>query len=309
MGVLTVGLLGFALLIPIGRLSIVEAGKSDRAGACGRAGLREVKVRRMLDYSYWFPVPTLVRDPKNPTNTNYLPPLCIDPLGAAKGMSDLVGGVVPRCTLIEKNLAVAERIFLWQDDKIFDLPSDPALRPARQFLHPSGGNSSPTMDANRFNADGTPATPASDANYSWLLTVVPSAAEATLPLGQKTRFCVSVAVCFQRNYLLGGEQQRIVTPGAGTDSVLLDSPVENLKANQWIMLCATNGADPPTVWGLQWYRVVSASVNPDGTQWLTLAGPELDVANFPNPRAVIIDSVIGVYSTTIDVERDPVWMK
>ena len=48
-GVLSIGLLGLAALLPIGRYTIAEATKADRAGHCGRAALRNVVVRRMLD--------------------------------------------------------------------------------------------------------------------------------------------------------------------------------------------------------------------------------------------------------------------
>ena len=55
MGILTLGVLGVAMLIPIGKFAMTEVEKSDRTGMCGRAGLRDVKVRRMLDTSNWLP--------------------------------------------------------------------------------------------------------------------------------------------------------------------------------------------------------------------------------------------------------------
>ena len=51
--VLSMGLIGMAALLPLGRFAINETGKADRAGACGRAALREIKVRHMLDPTYW----------------------------------------------------------------------------------------------------------------------------------------------------------------------------------------------------------------------------------------------------------------
>ena len=41
MAVLTLGMLGVAMLIPIGKFAMTETEKSDRTGMCGRAGLRE----------------------------------------------------------------------------------------------------------------------------------------------------------------------------------------------------------------------------------------------------------------------------
>ena len=47
--VLSIGLLAVAAIIPVGRLAIVEAAKSDRAAACGQAVINDVKVRRMIN--------------------------------------------------------------------------------------------------------------------------------------------------------------------------------------------------------------------------------------------------------------------
>ena len=46
---LSVGLLSLAALIPAGQVTMLEAIKADRSAACGRAGLCEVKIRRMLE--------------------------------------------------------------------------------------------------------------------------------------------------------------------------------------------------------------------------------------------------------------------
>lgn len=51
--VILVGLLGVVALIPIGHHSMLQATKADRAAACGRAALREIRVRRMLDSTRW----------------------------------------------------------------------------------------------------------------------------------------------------------------------------------------------------------------------------------------------------------------
>lgn len=71
--VLSVGLLGIAALIPLGRFTIVEASKADRSGACGRAAIRDVKVRRLLDRTAWVDYAF-----------NYILP-CYDSTGTVKG--------------------------------------------------------------------------------------------------------------------------------------------------------------------------------------------------------------------------------
>ena len=53
MGVLSIGLLGVAAVIPLGHHNMMEATKADRAAACGQAGLHEVKIRRWLNPAAW----------------------------------------------------------------------------------------------------------------------------------------------------------------------------------------------------------------------------------------------------------------
>lgn len=47
--VLTFGLMSIAMVIPAGRALMVDASKSDRATACGRAGLNEIRIRGWYD--------------------------------------------------------------------------------------------------------------------------------------------------------------------------------------------------------------------------------------------------------------------
>ena len=51
--ILTFGLLSVAMVIPAGRALMVEASKSDRGSACGRAALNDVQVRQWYDSSQW----------------------------------------------------------------------------------------------------------------------------------------------------------------------------------------------------------------------------------------------------------------
>lgn len=48
-GVVSVGLLGVAALIPLGSLAVNETAKADRSAALGRSAQHEVRVRRMLE--------------------------------------------------------------------------------------------------------------------------------------------------------------------------------------------------------------------------------------------------------------------
>ncbi len=51
--VLTVGLMGIAMVIPAGRALMIEAAKSDRGAACGRAALNDVQIRQWYNSSAW----------------------------------------------------------------------------------------------------------------------------------------------------------------------------------------------------------------------------------------------------------------
>lgn len=58
MFVLTIGLLGMATLLPVGRFEVAEAQKLDRASTLGRAAFRDLQVRGFLRPEMWLnPVP------------------------------------------------------------------------------------------------------------------------------------------------------------------------------------------------------------------------------------------------------------
>jgi type II secretory pathway pseudopilin PulG len=52
-GILMVGLLGVAAMIPAGRLEMAQAGQADRSSACARAAIREIKIRGILNPNAW----------------------------------------------------------------------------------------------------------------------------------------------------------------------------------------------------------------------------------------------------------------
>ena len=52
-GVLSIGLLGVAAVIPVARHEMVEAAKADRSAACGQAALGDIKVRGTINPAHW----------------------------------------------------------------------------------------------------------------------------------------------------------------------------------------------------------------------------------------------------------------
>ncbi len=285
--VLSVGLLGLAALIPVGSYALMETGKADRAGACGRAALREVEVRRLLDPQFW----SVPNASLNGTA------VALDPIGVNAGMGNSLG-LVPRLTFTWITPQLIQDVFYWKDDLQVHVEKDPNLRPHLAYYQADGS----------MGPAPTP-YPVSDGHYSWLLTVTPATGDVPLPLAQRSSYRVSVAVCYRRELSPQGEQVvqvgQFLSQGLGGGSVRLADAVD-VKENQWIMLC---GQRPSPTGGARtvchWYRVVMTSEAPRSL--LTLAGPDWD-PNYP-ATAVIINSVIGVYSTVVELDNDPRWMR
>ena len=294
-GVLTVGLFGIAMLIPLGKLALMETEKSDRTGACGRAALRDVDVRRMLDYRYW-------RDSTGAVvPADAIPTIiAIDPLGydSIAGGGNLpnalgeAGGAIERCTL---NLALPESVFRWSDDLIFTLPED--------MTTPVPGDRPVAMG----NSQG---------NFSWFLMVAPSPANAlatpSVPVSQRRSYTVSVAVCHKRILAADGERviQNVtcdsdISYGGVSVTVPGDavSDTPPLKNNEWVLLYSTG-----TNVQCSWYRVVYNGYIPDsldpgdptkGKTYITLVGP--DWYGGTDAEIVIVGGVTGVYTTTVQL--------
>jgi hypothetical protein len=342
-GVISIGLLGLASLLPVGLVSIFEATKSDRAGNCGRAAMREIVVRRMLDYHYWYdPNGGFVWTANYKGGSNYskswydangnptlnMPPsFILDPLGVASGGTSNLGSypiplVAPRITLASPTSgqpytpALADTIFRATDDIIATAPENmtPAQPPGRPVPMP-----------------GTlPNTIASQGNYSWFASVTPS---RTNP----SRFEVSVVVCYRRAVNPMAEQAVPVkqfydtiikgafvqgTNGVGGSfvamcggDVQLQTPVTwatgiNIRENDWVALCNKNGT-------CRWYQVVAVGDDPTALNVLTLSGPDWPYAtsngNSTGPISTgdmliaLGQDVIGVYTTTVDVDTDATW--
>jgi type II secretory pathway pseudopilin PulG len=327
-GVLSIGLLGLAALLPIGRYTISEATKADRAGNCGRAALRDIIIRRMLDYHNWYDLAQkkYVRDPtyngnkpwydQNGSPTQYLPAsFVIDPRGLTSnystGMNPKFGNPatsVPRISLdyIGTSTALADSVFMATDDLNVPMPEDLNLKPRLPIGRPQNLDST----GKAFPLDFAGA-------YSWFLTVVPTP-------NNPTRFTVSVVVCFQRNLALTGERavpvstffDQTAIPGNPAPVALAGGSLQlqreindiasdvtsntvagiAIKENDWVALCNTSGL-------CRWYRVAQTG---DDTKYLTLIGPDWTVAA-NNWLVALGQSVLGVYTTTIDLDTDPTW--
>jgi hypothetical protein len=271
-GILSIGLCGVAALITAGKLVMVEANKSDRTGACGRAALHEVKVRGWLNWQYWAAdnrPNAFVIDPLGVTATPSLTTL--GPMNRVNIYTQVPGGTL--LTAVQ-----ARDLFRWHDDLVFEYPTTPSVRP--------------TIPTFGLTSEDT---------FSWFLTVVPQVVQG-VPTGTYT---VSVVVCYKRVLAATSESTTTIAAstydgsgnllnangfpgfGIGGGSVVLDNPINGVKNDQWVMLAGGGKAN--------WYRVVSAGPSP--TTNLTLMGPDWD----PHIAAalVVIDGVTGVYTATV----------
>ncbi|MCE5267714.1 MAG: hypothetical protein LLG00_07500 [Planctomycetaceae bacterium] len=226
--ILSIGILGVAALIPIGKLALIETNKSDRTGACGRASLREIKTRRMTDTSTMGdPVTTPPAGPVSTPSTraglggvtlNVLEgPFAVDPLGVSSSYNltmNLGGptpygplfplprlsfaGILPLATADtaaqrQQKRTLTEQVFRWQDDLTFDRVSGSSARP-RGFVQDSTGRVGPYPSLPSEPVLTAPLTPISttDGLFSWFFTVMPD-------LQRPRTYYVSVVVCYRRN--------------------------------------------------------------------------------------------------------------
>lgn len=165
--VLTVGLLGVAALLPIGKYEMEQAGRSDRAAVLGQAAFRDLQVRGLLSPLRWSQIGGgLVLEPANGGRTlgtgfnpPLLPPLVLDPLAVTYPGNAVVPGWFPtsplpgdatnlpmyRLTLPEFSVPAglpaalrdmrhmaARRLFASPDELVVDVPSMAELRPRLQ---------------------------------------------------------------------------------------------------------------------------------------------------------------------------------
>jgi hypothetical protein len=297
-------------LIPLGKLSLVETEKSDRTGACGRAGLREVKVRRML-------APYITLNPpdhrwynSNGTDASGRAannaPVVIDPLGVTNGLTASLG-TIPRLTLkvapivltpetgaVTTKRDLADSIFRWRDDLLYVLPED-----VKNGTPLNGERPAPITNGVGVQQN--------DGVFSWFLTVAPQVVQGVAT----GTYNVSIVVCYRRELTTAEQTGTATDPSGGAPAIVygggslkLTNPSAgttfNVRADDWIMLCNTTGSQAI------WYRVVNAG--PGGSeQMLSVVGP--DWPSGVATTAVIIERVTGVYCSTIQLDNDSIWSR
>ncbi len=358
-GVLTVGILSLAALLPVGQVTIFEAIKADRAGTCGRAAMRDIIVHRMLDYHNWCDSKGVLANQatflggsnysKAWFNANWDPtaniPLSfiIDPLGVTSGSLNSTLGynlsvsgsqvssltTIPRITLAAVNSSgqavpysptTAASVFRSADDLAMPLPEkmSPPQTPGRPL---------PNWDT------VTPNMLQSQGDYTWFLTVSPDASRVTSSFSPGStsilnpkRFTVSIVVCYRRVFNAAAEQavavsfywDSIVVESAynlaqGGGTIVLKNAIGgangiNVRENDWVALTSSSTQSPN--YGLcRWYRVAAIG---DDTSQLTLSGPDWlwlynGTSDVGDMVVALGTDVVGVYTTTVDLDTDTTW--
>ena len=114
---------------------------------------------------------------------------------------------------IHMKQALADQVFRWQDDLIFDLPKDTSLRP-RGYVRDTNGLEAPyPLLPGETTTLTAPLTPInrSMGNFSWFFTVAPQPGTANV-------YTVSVVVCYKRILTQTGgvpDGERFIPPVAG----------------------------------------------------------------------------------------------
>ncbi len=203
--VLTTGLLGIAMVIPAGNALMVEAAKSDRSGACGRAALNELQVRGWLkpgEAVGWVTKDTggtgyqsALSIVSNTSCIRFGQSFAIDPLFLSAPANDgnpmvrpfpyrnATTVAMPRITIYDNTAGVlpfpvADRILSWGDELIFNFDSRSDSDRPRLSARWSNGEAAyfPNLPADDDTVDPSaaiPLTATSKPNVSWLATVTP----------------------------------------------------------------------------------------------------------------------------------------
>jgi prepilin-type N-terminal cleavage/methylation domain-containing protein len=322
MAILTIGVLGVASLLPFGKVALSKTEIADRTGVLGRAALRDVKARKLLDPNLWGSTSGTAVVAAAGSSSMFF----IDPLGclnvAAPNNTSLAG--LPRISLQTypgsgtllghgtTTVPSVESIFVCQDDVAYTLSKD-----WKNGTPPNGTRPIPVVNSTTGNQ-------LAEGKFSWFLTVSPSPLElaqyisssASVTCLPKT-YSVAVVVCNKRTFTTTTKTQdppgEMVYSGGTCDSAIgyggvgVSFPGQVLaKKDQWVLL--VTGAQKT------WYRIVGIGTITDASNntytHMTLVGPDWYGGGTDGTAALlVIPGVTGVYMTTVKLDEDGTWSK
>jgi Tfp pilus assembly protein PilV len=266
LGVLAVGLVGVATMLPLALHQSREGVMEDRKAAAGRRAFREFQVRGMANPENWVGDLGIIPDQRG-THHVERAAYCLDPLGVAAATvdrslaasvayfpADAAAASVPvmarislsaqpgrgtlaafrngNLTPVPMSLWQAEEVFTQQDDLIFTAPEEDVLPPAQDWL--ANGD----VVVKRM----------SEGRYSWFATLLPDAAAANDPL--QDLYHLSIVVTAERRPVVDiPAELRYVAEGASSSDpgqiapVTVDFGGAELDRSDGILGVAYGGGD------------------------------------------------------------------
>ncbi|MEX0978199.1 MAG: hypothetical protein WDZ48_05080 [Pirellulales bacterium] len=327
-GVLAVGLLSVAALIPAGRHEIAQGARLDYAAMIGRAAFRDLQIRAFLNpgnaagTTSWQTVGSPPNDkvwqPAGPTGDAGQPfvingvkslqvAFAIDPLGLfaiqAAGGTDTkfpynsTGLYLTRVAPFDVTASGAREFM----DTVFRSSVD---------LTTSENSANRDLPPQQFWFKDTAAIPnplrrASAGNYSWLATIVSDPTTSAL----NSKVTVSVAVFHKRDLSASDLGESVVNVsmnpsaggGIGGGEATLLNLSKPVRPGQWIML-AGRRTGPPILDYFRWYRVVAAGALTGPSQQVTLSGTDWPGSLAATTQAFIFDNIVAVYEKNLSLE-------
>lgn len=342
-GIVTVGLLGVMIIVPLAGLRTAQGTIADGADRLGRNAIRAFDVYQMRRLDSWAQLDTSTT-PFRYIAFNGSEPFCIDPLYMGQMAIDrptdggilrfpyLGAGATPvpndvpfmrrisLCTFPGATLpspvpgaalsrimsvAQARQFFLAEDDLVFGLPKDRTAPPQQKF---SFDDSASPVTTERLKREW-------EGKFSWLATLVPK------PGSSSDTYLLSIVVFHRRDHFVV-DAERPVTVSSfnsngynGGDVVLHAGPNNEddlkMKEGEWLMLAGTNAALQTH---FRWYRIQTADAGPVAAggggfdRDLTLFGQDWPQSPLLTVhKAVWIPGVVAVYEKTIRLETSSLW--
>ncbi len=307
--IISIGMLGAAMLVVVGNQYAAEANLKDRAATCGTGAFHQIVARGIYRPGSWL---NAVAGTPNPGPYQ---PVVIDPLlihfrqlqGTAPPGAFRMAINVPRRTWTGVNItgspaqsyALAREVFTWQDDLVFEPPpGDANGRPLPLTYRPGSG----TLDA-------------SEGQFSWMAIIQRAWPEirSSLPVAQQRLWRITVVVFARRNL---SEREHRVPDGSGSsvqfyppgNNLILQNPQTEVQPyllpDRWILLSVQHPAPGNPVF-YQWYRIVSVTQLGNTGRWLLrLDGPQwpYPAAGGPSVTVTVVPDVVAVYDRVIAVD-------
>jgi hypothetical protein len=316
MGILTIGLLSVAALIPVGHHHVATATRYDRAASIGQAAFGEIKTRGLLrlerDYLLRADGTRFNRQNFDQARTRAL---AVDPLWCSQSRNPRPGNPTPfPCYPYTINLssnpvmervtlatlpgsqnwmtpAVAEQLFMSHDDLALEFPPD-RDRPSLALHRMERATNLPLQ--RQFLGD-----------YTWMFTVVPVVENSFGDL-----YTVSVVVFHKRRVQsTPSDPAELMLPppgnfssGPGLVEVEWASGnvpgLDKIRPGHWVMLSARNGSRS----AFRWYRLMMVQNDTErNATRMMLSGPQWP-DNFAPLYVSIFEGAVAVYEKTMHID-------